>query len=152
MEFPKLEEFLISLQKSWEEATKAMDKAKKIMKRQFDKKRQNPQGLKEGDNVWLEAKNIHSNRPSKKLDQKRYRPFKVLKMIGQGAFQLKLLEGWIIHNVFNEDLLTQYKEPQYQGQHVNSALLPDIINEEEYEVEEIRKHRKKERGTQYLVH
>jgi len=28
-EFPKLEEFLISLQKSWEETTKAIDKAKK---------------------------------------------------------------------------------------------------------------------------
>ena len=38
-EFPKLEEFLISLQKSWEEATKAMDKAKELMKRQFNKKR-----------------------------------------------------------------------------------------------------------------
>jgi len=33
MEFPKLEEFLIGLQKSWEEATKAMDKAKEMMKR-----------------------------------------------------------------------------------------------------------------------
>ena len=67
-EFPKLEEFLIGLQKSWKEATKAMDMAKKMMKRQFDKKRQNTQGLKEGDDIWLEAKNIHSNRPSKKLD------------------------------------------------------------------------------------
>jgi len=70
IEFPKLEEFLISLQKSWKEATKAMDMAKEMMKRQFDKKRQNPQELKEGDNIWLEAKNIHLSRPSKKLDQK----------------------------------------------------------------------------------
>jgi len=31
MEFPKLEEFLISLQKSWEEATKAMDMAKETI-------------------------------------------------------------------------------------------------------------------------
>jgi len=106
MEFPKLEEVLIGLQKSWEEVTKAMDKVKETMKRQFDKNRQNPQGLKEEDNVWLEAKNIHLNRPSKKLDQKRYRLFKVLKVISQGAFQLKLPEGWIIHNVFNKDLLT----------------------------------------------
>jgi len=29
----------------------------------------------------------------KKLDQKRYRSFKVLKVIGQGAFWLKLPEG-----------------------------------------------------------
>jgi len=105
-EFPKLEEFLISLQKSWEEATKAMEMAKEMIKRQFDKKRQDPQGLKEGEDVWLEAKNIYSNRSLKKLDQKRYGPFKILKTIGQGAFQLKLPEEWIIHDVFNEDLLT----------------------------------------------
>ena len=132
---------MISLQKSWEETTKAIDKAKETIKRQFDKKRQNPQGLKEEDNVCLEAKNIHSNKHSKKLDQKRYRPFKILKVIGQGAFQLELPERWMIHNVFNEDLLTQCKEPQYQDQHMDPASLLDIINEEEeYKVEEIRKH------------
>ena len=80
--------------------------AKETMKRQFDKKRQNPQGFKEENDIWLEAKNIYSNRLSKKLDQKRYRPFKILKVIGQGTFQLKLPERWMIHNVFNEDLLT----------------------------------------------
>ena len=63
-----------------------MEIVKEAMKRQFDKKRQNPQGLKEEDNIWLEAKNIHSNRPSKKLDQKRYRPFRISKNIGQGVF------------------------------------------------------------------
>ena len=40
------------------------------MKRQFNKKRRNPQELKVGDNMWLENKNIQSNQPSKKLDQK----------------------------------------------------------------------------------
>ena len=39
VEFPKLEEFLINLQKSWKEATKVMDKTKEMMKKQFDKKR-----------------------------------------------------------------------------------------------------------------
>ena len=39
MEFLKLEEFLIGLQRSWEEATKLMEIAKKAMKKQFDKKR-----------------------------------------------------------------------------------------------------------------
>jgi len=47
-----------------------MDMAKEMMKRQFNKKRQNPQELKEGDDIWLEVKNIYSNRPSEKLDQK----------------------------------------------------------------------------------
>ena len=44
------------------------------MKRQFDKKRWNPQELKEGDN-------------------KRYRSFKISKDIGQEVFQLELPEG-----------------------------------------------------------
>ena len=63
-----------------------METAKEAMKKQFDKKRCNPQGLKAGDNMWLEAKNIHLNRLSKKLDQKRYRPFRILKNIGQEVF------------------------------------------------------------------
>jgi len=79
-------EFLIRLQRSWEEATKLIEIAKKAMKRQFDKKRQNSQGLKVENNVWLKAKKIHSNQLSKKLDQKRYRSFKISKNIGQGVF------------------------------------------------------------------
>ena len=51
-EIPRVEEFLIRLQKSWEQATKAMREAQKTMKRQFDKRRRNPQGLKVRDNVW----------------------------------------------------------------------------------------------------
>jgi len=83
-----------------------MKEAQKNMKRQFDKKRQNPQGLKIGDNVWLENKNIQLNRLSKKLDNKRYGSFKISKDISSGAFQLELPEGWAIHNMVNKDLLT----------------------------------------------
>ena len=106
MEIPQVEEFMKELQKSWEQATNTMEEAQKKMKKQFDKKRRNPQGLKVGDNVWLENKNIHSNQPSKKLDNKRYRPFKISKDIGSEAFELELSEEWMIHNVFNKDLLT----------------------------------------------
>jgi len=42
---------------------------------------------------------------------------------------------------------------EFTSQHKNLVPLPDIINEEEeYEVEEIRRHRKKERRTQFLIH
>ena len=86
IEFPRIEEFLTGLQISWKEATKSMEAAQETMKKQFDKKQRNPQGLKIGDNMWLENKNIHSNQPSKKLDQKRYRPFRISKDIGLGTF------------------------------------------------------------------
>ena len=77
----------------------------------------------------------------------------IAKDIGLRAFQLDLPEGWMIHNVFNKDLLTQCVEPKFKQQHEDPAPLPTIINEEEeYEVEEVRKYRKWGRGTQYLVY
>ena len=113
------------------------------MKTQFDRKRRNLQGLKVGDNMLLEAKNIHSNRFSKKLDQKRYRPFMISKIIGQEVFQLELPEGWMIHNMFNENLLTKCREPYFKEQHMDLVPQPTIINEKKkYKVEEVRKYRK----------
>jgi len=153
IEFLKLEEFLTELQQSREKATKSIEEAQKNMKRQFNKKRRNLQGLKVRDNVWLENKNTHLNQPLKKLDQKRYRSFRISKDISLGVFQLELLEGWMIYNVFNKDLLTKCKALQFKEQHMDPAPSLIIINEEEeYEVEEVWKHRKQGRGTQYLVH
>jgi len=44
-------------------------------------------------------------------------------------------------------------EPKFKGQYGEPAPLPMIINEEEeYEVEEVRKHRKQGRRIQYLIH
>ena len=45
-----------------------MEIAKEAMKGQFDKKRQNPQRLKKENNVWLEAKKIHSQRSQTRKD------------------------------------------------------------------------------------
>jgi len=83
------------------------------------------------------------NQPSKKLDQKRYRLFKISKNIGQETFQLELPKEWIIHNMFNKDLLTKCREPQFKEQHVEPAPPPDIVNKEDKdEVEEVRNYRK----------
>ena len=34
------------------------------------------------------------------------------------------------HNIFNENLLIQCRKSQFKRQHMEPALLPDIINEE----------------------
>jgi len=60
-EISQVEEFIKELQKSWEQVTNAMKEAQKNMKKQFDKKRRNPQGSKISNNMWLENKNIYSN-------------------------------------------------------------------------------------------
>jgi len=44
-------------------------------------------------------------------------------------------------------------ELKFKGQYKDLTPLPTIINkEEEYEVEEVRKHGKHGRGIQYLIH
>ena len=62
-----------------------MKVAQKNMKKQYDKKQRNPQGFEVRDNMCLENKNIHLNKPSKKLDQERYGHFKISKDIGLGV-------------------------------------------------------------------
>ena len=51
MDIPRVEDLLSGLQRSWEQVTKAMEEVQRSMKKQFDKKRRNPQGLKVGDHV-----------------------------------------------------------------------------------------------------
>ena len=70
IKLPKLSNFLEELQRSWEKARKSINMVKETIKKQFDKKRRNSQGLKVGDNMWLKAKNTHLKQSSKKLDQK----------------------------------------------------------------------------------
>jgi hypothetical protein len=69
-----------------------------------------------GDSVWLEATNIHSNRPSAKLDNKRYGPFEILEPVGERSFRLKLPETWAIHNVFHSTLLNRHSTPEFDSQ------------------------------------
>ena len=61
MELPRVEEFAKKLQESWKHAAQAMEESQKSMKKQFDKRRRNPQDLKVGEHMWLENKNIQSN-------------------------------------------------------------------------------------------
>ena len=93
MEIPSLEDLLKKMETMREEAKTAMEKIKKMTKRQYDKRTCQSQGLKTGEQVWLEARNIQTNQPSKKLDQKRYRLFTIKEKIRQRAYRLELPEG-----------------------------------------------------------
>jgi len=81
-EIPSLEDLLKKMKTTREETKTAMERTKEMMKRQYNKRIRQSQGLKTGEQVWLEARNIQTNRPSKKLDQKRYRHFTIKEEIG----------------------------------------------------------------------
>ena len=111
------------------------------------------QRYKQGNQVWLEGRNLRIDRPSTKLAPKRHEPFKIKKVLSPITYQLELLAQWKIHDVFHADLLTPYHETQLHGANFIRPP-PDLIDgEEEYEIEEILQSRKFGRGrkVQYLV-
>ena len=111
------QDFADNLAKARTEAQAALIKAAETMKTFYDKKRADARNYDKGDKVWLEGSNITTMQPSKKLGEKRYKPFEVLGKDGLTAYCLKLPVTWKkIHPVFNEALLTPYKPPIYPQQ------------------------------------
>ncbi len=77
-------------------------------KKYYDKRRK-AQSFKEGQEVVLSAKNIRVRKPCKKLTDRILGPFKVVKRIGENAYQLDLLERYgRLHNTFHISLLEPY--------------------------------------------
>ena len=135
--------------KAREDAQKLMIKAQK----KWTKGKELEQRYKTGDQVWLEGCNLRIDRPSVKLAPKRYRPFKIRKVLSPITYQLALPPQWKIHDVFHADLLTPYHETKLHGPNFTRPP-PDLIDgEEEYEVEEILQSRRFGKGhkVQYLV-
>ena len=54
--------------------------------------------------MFLSSKNIKTQRPSKKLNDKMLEPFKIVKKV-ERVFQLELLRTMLIHDVFHSSLL-----------------------------------------------
>ena len=101
-----------------------------------------------GDMVYLNAKNIKSTRPSKKLDYKYYGPYEVEKPIGKQAYRLRLPDTMAIHNVFHVSLLEPAKG------RLGDDLQPPPINvdgEDQWEIDAILDSRIHYRKLQYKV-
>jgi len=100
--------------------------------------------FKKGDKVFLSRQNLKTKRPSKKLDNLRVGPFEILEEIGTVNYKLQLPPGMRVHPVFHKKLL----EPAPP----DAELAMDIeLEDDEYEVEEIKDLRKIGRQWKYLV-
>ncbi|KAG9192563.1 hypothetical protein G6011_11297 [Alternaria panax] len=100
--------------------------------------------FKKGDKVFLSRQNLKTKRPSKKLDNLRVGPFEVLEEMGKVNYKLQLPPGMRIHPVFHKKLLERAPP--------DAELATDIeLEDDEYEVEEIRDLQKIGRQWKYLV-
>jgi hypothetical protein len=147
-----VDDFVKSMQLTRKEAEAALHKAADDMARFYDQNRSEAVQYKIGDKVWLEGKDLKTDRPSKKLDDKRYGPFKVTKIIGPNAYQLQLPSSMKIHPVFNTVRLRPFQENSIVGRKVTSRPKPVIEgNAPEWEVEYIKDSRLQRNKLEYLV-
>ena len=97
------------------------EKSQATMKRHADRHRREI-SYEVGDQVFLSSKNIITDRPSKKLEDKMLGPFPIVKKVGT-SYELQLPQTMKVHNVFHSNLLRkdpgnplpdQIQEPQDQ--------------------------------------
>jgi hypothetical protein len=86
-----------------EEVRVAISHAQRLMKTQYDKQQKISHDYQPGNKVWVNGKEITTDRPTKKLDDQIYGPFLVEQRIGEVAYLLRLPATWKgIYPVMNE--------------------------------------------------
>ena len=116
-----------------------------------DKHRLPSPNYQPGDLVWMNARNWKTRRPSRKLDNKRYGPLKIIAKVSPYAYRLELPPTMKCHNVQHVSLLEPAANDPYPGQQSDPPPPVEIDGEDEYFIEAIldsRIHRKK---LQYMV-
>jgi len=78
-----------------------LENTREAMKKYYDRKATEQPSIEVGDLVMLNAKNICTKQPSKKLSPKLYGPFKVLERKGSRAYKLEISPRGKIHPVFH---------------------------------------------------
>ena len=106
-------------------------------KENYDQHRKPDPNLQSGDMVWLLPRNIHTTRPSKKLDYKKIGPFRIIERIGSKAYKLDLPTSMKIHNTFHISLLEPYEDNKFASQNKIPPPPVEIDGEPEYELEDI---------------
>ena len=94
-----------------------------------------------GDKVWLSSKNIHTTRPTKKLDYKKLGPFKILEKVNNRSYHLDLPQNYKIHPVFHVSLLEHYQPDQIPGRVPRRPPPVEVRGEQEYFVKQIEDSR-----------
>ena len=116
-----------------------------------DRHRDAAPSFQPGDKVWLNAKNIRTRRPSRKLDNKRLGPFTVDTAIGTHAYRLLLPDSMQVHPVFHVSLMDPVREDPLPGQAITPPPPVIVDGDTEYEVEEVLDSKLERRRLWYLV-
>ena len=109
------------------------------MKKYYDQRATPQPEIDIADLVMLNANNIQTKRPTRKLSPRLYGPYKVLEKRGNRAFKLDISPRWKIHPVFHVSLLEPYKVSDRPNRKHPPRELEDVEGDMEWEVEKILK-------------
>ena len=115
-----------------------MTQAQTVYEEFTNRRRDHTSVIKQGDMVWLNARNLATERLSKKLSNKFKELFRVIHTIGTHTSKLEIPENWEHHDVFGNYLLHLAATDSLPDQ-VLLTLFPVISTEgmKEFEVEAI---------------
>ena len=119
---------------------------------QYDRRHAHAPDYQPGDLVWFDARNVRTERNSRKLDNPRIGPIPIEEKISGHAYKLKLPRRLGIHPVQPVTLLEPVANDPFPGQH--PAPPPPVQGPEgpEYLVDEILNSRRNRHGNlSYLV-
>ncbi|KAJ5472084.1 hypothetical protein N7539_008653 [Penicillium diatomitis] len=130
----------------WAQA--AIASAQDYQEEQANRRRQAAPVYKKDDWVWLNLRNVRTQRPSKKLDWLHAR-YRVLDVLSPFTVRLDVPTG--IHPVFHIELVRPAATDPFPSQIIDDTqpLPPLIDGEEEYEVERILAVRRRKIGREY---
>lgn len=120
-----------------EQARAEMTAAQARYEEQANRHRTPARRLTVGQYVWLDARNIQTARPQKKLDWKNLGPFRISEVISPYAYRLDLPSSMRVHPVFNINRLKPADVEPLPGQQPAPPPHLEVEGEREYEVEEI---------------
>jgi hypothetical protein len=149
---PAAADFALHLHEIHERLVENVKSAQDSQARYYDAKHSRIE-FNVGDSVWLNASNISTSRPSKKLDWKRLGPYKVIKRIGLQAYQLALPPTMRhIHNVFHVSLLDPVRSTSLEPRLPPAPPALYVKDDKEYfEIEDILDSKRDDRHLKYLI-
>jgi len=121
------------------QAKQTLENTWESMKKYYNQNATEQPSMEVGDLVMLNAKNIRTKRPSKKLSPKLDGHFKVLEKKGNRAFKLEISLQWKIHPVFHVSLLEPYRASNRPNRERPPRDPEEIEGDLEWQVERIVK-------------
>ena len=86
---PLLQERKKTIEEVWRQAQEAILHSQMLLSKETPFR-----PFKEGDQLWLDTKNLLTTHPTHKLRAKQYGPFQVTKVLSHVAYQLQLPPSW----------------------------------------------------------